>query len=73
MTLGTIWLDAGSDVVEKSAQVGTEQSDRNDDDDGDQGNHQPVLDSSRATVVADLGLDIDETREHFGPLPGTGF
>ena len=73
MTAAMIWLDAGGCVVEQGAQVGTEQGDGNNDDDGDQSDHQPVLDRSRAAIVVDPGLEFDEAREHFGPLPGTGF
>ena len=71
MTLGAIWLDAGSDVVEKSAQVGTEQSDRDDDDDGDQRNHEAVLNGRGAPVVpkaGDLETKLEQVSEHFRPL-----
>ena len=67
-------LDAGRDFVEQGVQVATEQGDRGDDDDGDEGNHEAVLDGGGTTVVAsgDLGLELDEAREHFGPLHRTG-
>jgi len=67
-------LDRGGDRVEQGAQLGTEQGDGSDDDDGDQRNHEPVLDGGGTTVAAkrsDLDLKLDESRKHVGPLHRT--
>jgi len=68
-------LDAGGDLVEQAFQVATEQGDGSNDDDGDQRNHQAVLDRGGATVAAQcsyLDLELDEMRKHVGPLHRTG-
>lgn len=70
----SLGLDAGRDVVEKGLQVVAQESDSGDDDDGNQCNHQAILDGGCPTVVAhreDLGLELDEVREHFGPFRKT--
>ena len=75
MTVSSLGLDADRDTVEQGAQVATEQGNRGDDDNGDQGNHEAILNRGGTTVVAhcdELGLELDETREHFGPLRRTG-
>ena len=65
--------DAVRDPAEQAVEVGTQRGDRENDDNGDEPDHETVLNSGGATVVAQssgLDLKLDEARKHFSPLPG---
>src|SRR6476469_6076646 len=57
--------DARGDLVEERAEVGAQEGHRDDDDDGDEGDHEAVLHGGRALLRAEV-LDLDECLGHDG-------
>ena len=58
--------DLGGDAGEEGVEVGTEDNNGADDDDGDEADHEAVLNGGCATVTVDGGLETSESLEHEG-------
>src|SRR5688572_20244378 len=54
-------VERAGDALENTVEVGANSSDRDNDDDGDEGDHQPILDSGRAVLAV---LELDDGLQH---------
>ena len=66
--------DAGRRRLEELVEVGTEEADRDDDNDGDQGDHQSVLNFRGTALVAKAGhreVKLQKWSEHDGSYRGS--